>query len=208
MDTDQYVTSELHSLLASARSGCADAAARLLARYRPVLVLLAQREIPADLRAKADPSDIIQETLLAAHRGLPSFEGTTEAEFRAWLRQILITQTINLINRFRNTDKRDIGREISLDDDRVRPVVFNQLTAPDSTPSAQARHHEAREALHASLARLPDEYRQVILFRHQDRLSYGAIAQRLGKSEPAVRQMWTRAVKRLQQDFLTHDPAE
>jgi RNA polymerase sigma-70 factor (ECF subfamily) len=201
MPSDSTVVSELRSLLADARGGCAAATEQLLQQYRPLLVLLAEREVPADIRAKVGDSDVVQETLLAAHRGLAGFAGTTEAEFRAWLRQILVNQTANLVNRFRHTGKRATGREVSLDDSRMRPIVMDHLTAPDPTPSAQVRLDEERAALLDSLALLPDDHRQVVLWRHRDCLAYGEIAQRLGKTETAVRQIWARAVKRLQQEL-------
>jgi RNA polymerase sigma-70 factor (ECF subfamily) len=199
-----HVAYELQYLLSATRGGCRTAAARLFQEYRPLLVLLAEREIPPNLRAKVGLSDIVQDTLLAAHRDLPGFMGDTEAEFLAWLRQILVHQAINQVNRFR-TGKRDVGRELSLDDSRVRGAVADQLAESDPTPSTIIRQGEQREALVAGLDCLSQDARQVILFRHRDRQSYAEIARRMGKSEVAVRQLWTRGVKRLQLELRAHD---
>jgi RNA polymerase sigma-70 factor (ECF subfamily) len=200
-DLKSPVASDVPSLLAQVRAGSATALARLLQDYRPFLLLLAAREIPADVRAKAGLSDLVQDTLLAVHQGMPNFVGTSEAEFRAWLRKILVHQGTNLVNHFRHTAKRATGRELSLDDSRMRADLAGQLAAPDPTPSARARHNEEREAISAALARLPQEARAVVLLRHRERLPFADIARRLGKSEAAVRQIWARAVKRLQEGF-------
>jgi RNA polymerase sigma-70 factor (ECF subfamily) len=197
--------SDVPSLLVQARSGCPAAETRLLQEYRPFLRLLAGIEIPVDVRGKADLSDLVQDTLLAAHQGLPGFAGTTEAEFQAWLRRILARQATNLVNRFRHTAKRATGRERSLDDSRARSNVADQLAAPDATPSSHARHSEEREAIFAAVARLPEDARTVVLLRHCEFLSFDEIARRLGKTSAAVRQIWARAVQRLKQGFASSD---
>ena len=60
-----------------------------LERYRSWLGLLARLQVEPRFRAKFDPSDIVQQTMLEAVRDWPKFRGSTEAELAAWLRQIL-----------------------------------------------------------------------------------------------------------------------
>ena len=64
----------------AARAGSASALGRLLEVCRPHLLALAERELDADLRAKASPSDLVQETCLDGFRGFPRFIGQTEGE--------------------------------------------------------------------------------------------------------------------------------
>ena len=64
-------------------------AARALGRYRSWLGLLARLQVEPRFRAKFDPSDIVQQTMLEAVRDSPNFRGSTEAELAAWLRKIL-----------------------------------------------------------------------------------------------------------------------
>src|SRR5262245_60455945 len=89
---------------------------RLLESYRNYLRLMARASAQAVLRGKADPSDLVQETLLKAHRNFEQFRGGTEAKLVAWLRQILARNLADLARRYRSTDARQVSREQSLED--------------------------------------------------------------------------------------------
>jgi RNA polymerase sigma-70 factor (ECF subfamily) len=47
------------------------------------------------------------------------------------------------------------------------------------------------------LAQLPPHYREVIILRNLEGLPFEKIAQRMGRTSVAVRQLWTRAIRRL-----------
>ena len=89
---------------------------RLLESYRNYLRRLAHTGIDASLRGKADPSDLVQETLLKAHQHFDQFRGQTETELVAWLRQILTRNLADLVRRFKTAGTRTVTREQSLDD--------------------------------------------------------------------------------------------
>src|SRR5437879_13836878 len=75
-------------LIRRCRQGEEAARDELFARYRHYLWLLAQGQI-GGLRARCDPSDLVQQTLLEAFRDFAGFTGAHEAEVLAWLLQIL-----------------------------------------------------------------------------------------------------------------------
>ena len=77
-------------LLEQARRGDDAALGQLLELYRNYLRLVARSLISAALRVKLEPSDLVQETFLKAHREFAQFAGRSEPELVAWLRQILV----------------------------------------------------------------------------------------------------------------------
>src|SRR5438067_1820175 len=108
-------TPNVSRLIADARSEAPGALDRLLESYRNYLRLLARTGIDASLRGKADPSDLVQETLLKAHRHFGQFQGQTEAELAAWLRRILARNLTDLVRRFKAEGRRR-ARECPLGD--------------------------------------------------------------------------------------------
>jgi len=172
-----------------------------LNRHRSWLGLLARMQIDHDLRAKFDPSDVVQQTMLEAVRGWPQFRGETPQELAAWLRQILSRVLLREIRDLKVTGKRNIGREVSLDAalaDSSRRLC-DVLAGPGTSPGAIAEEHERALILAEALARLPDDYREVILLRNLQGFSHEQIAERLGRSVGATRMLWIRALTRLRE---------
>ena len=90
-------------LLALARAGDEEALGRLFERHIPLLKRWATGRLPRWARQVADTSDLVQETVIATLRNLPSFEARGEGALQAYLRHALI-------NRVRNEMRRAIVR--------------------------------------------------------------------------------------------------
>ena len=140
---------------------------RALERFRQYLLLVARQQIDEPLRGRLDPSDVVQQTLLEAHRNRDQFRGQTEAELAAWLRQILAHSLTDAIRALRRA-KRDMARERSLDValDQSSSKVEAWLAAEQSSPSQQAERHEQVLRLADALATLPDAQRESVVLRH------------------------------------------
>ena len=174
-----------------------------LERYRSWLGLLARLQVEPRFRAKFDPSDIVQQTLLEAVRGFPKFRGGTEAELAGWLRQILAHVLLHEVRQFAGPRRRDVGREVSLEQALAESSrrLGEALAAPGTSPSEQACRHELELRLADALARLPADYAEIILLRHAEGLSHEEAARRMGRGAGAVRMLWVRALARLRQEL-------
>ena len=87
-------------------------------------------------------------------------------------------------------------REVPLSD-RSSHQLAQRIYARDSTPSRQFHRKEATLALRQALALLPDPYREVVIMRWIEKLSYADIALVLEIEEAAARQRHGRALIRL-----------
>ncbi len=103
----QHDRSHLHR----AKRGELEEQGHLLESYRAYLRLLARLQIGDRVRQKLDESDVVQETLLEAHRDFCTFRGETEAELVGWLRKIMACKVSNMIRRFAGTKQRVIRLE-------------------------------------------------------------------------------------------------
>ena len=101
---------DLPKLLLLARAGCDTTWDQLVEQYRAYLILLARLQIGRRLQGKADASDLVQETFLQAYLHLGDFQGSTEAELVAWLREILASRLAKLVRRYYGTQSRNIRR--------------------------------------------------------------------------------------------------
>jgi RNA polymerase sigma-70 factor (ECF subfamily) len=181
-----------------AREGRDEALGDLLESYRNYLRLMAATCLDRDVRAKADASDVVQETLLQAHRSFGRFRGTTEREWVKWIRQILVNKIAELQRRF-SLKCRRVSRERSLEAamERSSLMLRNLVPARDNSPSQEAQRRERSVILADALAELDPEEREVVVLRNLRELDWNEIAARTGRSPDAARMLWTRALQRI-----------
>jgi RNA polymerase sigma-70 factor (ECF subfamily) len=186
-------------LLALARSSGGLAVGRLLELYRNYLALLARAQIRRHLQGRVDPSDMVQETFLAAHRDFARFRGTTEAELVSWLRQILAARLTDLVRQHVGARRRDVRLERRLGDElnRSSAALDAGLADQQPSPSQLAARREQAVLLADALRTLPPDYAEVIVLRHLEGLSFPEVAERMGRSAGSVEKLWVRALVRL-----------
>jgi RNA polymerase sigma-70 factor (ECF subfamily) len=198
--------SDVEQLLDDARQGQREPLGQLLQLYQNYLNILATTQLDRRLRRRMNASDLVQETMLAAHRDFGKFRGSTEREFLAWLRQILIHCLHHAIETHVKAQRRDVRCEISIDQvglalDRSATNFANALADPGPSPSTPARQRERAVALADQLAKLRPEYRDVIVLRNLQGLSFEEIAERMDRKTGAVRMLWLRAVEKFKQVY-------
>jgi RNA polymerase sigma-70 factor (ECF subfamily) len=190
-------------LVVLARAGSGPALGQLLQLYRNYLTLLARLQIGRRLQGKADAADLVQETFLEAATHFAQFRGTSEAELAAWLRQILVSRLAKLVRHYCATQRRDVRLERQLADELEQSSCCLNLglAAPGSTPSQRAARREQSVLLADALGRLPEDYGEVLVLHHLQRLPFPEVAREMGRSLDSVKKLWLRGLARLRRSL-------
>jgi RNA polymerase sigma-70 factor, ECF subfamily len=185
-------------LLSQARRGSGAAVGNLLDLYRGYLKLLARVQLRHQHRG-GDPSDVVQEVFLRAHKAFSQFRGTTEAELTAWLRQILARCLADWHRAGERKGRHRAASAIGAELDRSTHDWAARLVSPRESPSRSAERREAAVLLAQALERLPADYREAIVLRQLEELSSEEVARRMGRSVDSVRKLWARGMVELRQ---------
>lgn len=169
-----------------------------LERLRGYLKSIAVVKLGSRLQAKLDPADVVQQTMLDAHRDLHQFRGDDEAQLKAWLRKIL-ANNLNGIFRDYQAQRRDARREVpmTIQVERSSQGLERVLAADQTSPSQLAQRNERYEQLAAALSRLPEEQRMAVILKHIEGWPLADIAQEMGNSDAAIGGLLKRGLKKL-----------
>jgi RNA polymerase sigma-70 factor (ECF subfamily) len=167
-------------------------------RYRSALLLLARALLARQPLADRSASDLVQDTLLEAHRDLGQFRGGTEEELFAWLRKMLRHAFLDACDRAR-AGKRDVARKTLEADLTVSFAGLDELLiAPDTSPSERAARNEELNRLADALLQLPADQHEAVSLRDVVGLPLADVARRMGRTPAAVAGLLFRGRKRLQ----------
>jgi RNA polymerase sigma-70 factor (ECF subfamily) len=148
------------------------------------------KQLPEALLRKVAVSDVLQDAYLVALRRLGDFEGDSDVAFRSWLAQIVDLKVREALRQYLGTQKREIGREVSVDD----AVLARREGVP--SPSQMAAAGELGEAVRRAWDRLRPDDREVLWLLQEEGLSFAEAAERMGRSEVATRKLYGRALSR------------
>jgi RNA polymerase sigma-70 factor, ECF subfamily len=175
--------------------------------YRSYLAVLARGQIPQSMQARLDASDIVQDTLLEAHRKREQFEGGNDpGQLAGWLRQLL---SFNLIDAMRTQQRgrRDVRREQvirnSIDESAIG--LEHLLVADDTSPSVQVDRHAQVLRIANAIESLPEHQRVAIVMRYCQQGTLEEISQHLAKSKSAVAGLLKRGLATLRQQLTEHE---
>lgn len=171
------------NIIARARRGDADAFEQLVVAYRDQVFRLALRMCGNE----ADADEVAQEAFLSAWKALPNFRG--DSRFSTWLYQLTSHAAIDLMRRKK--------RQIAAED-------ITEVSAPDPAPGPQqqAEQSETRQAVRDAMAQLSPEYRQIVVLRFLQELSYEEIGAVLKLPPGTVKSRLNRAKAQLK-DILS-----
>jgi RNA polymerase sigma-70 factor, ECF subfamily len=166
-----------------------------LEHHRPYLCLLARKHLHRRLWRLIDPSDVVQITLLDAHRKSEQCRGQTEGERCAWLRTMLMNDLNEAMRKFGRIA--DYEQQIQQAVDQSSVWIEKSLVAEQSSPSQIAIGHEELKRQADALAQLPDAEREVVTLVHYFDWKQAEIAAHVGRTRPAVAGLLCRGLKKL-----------
>jgi RNA polymerase sigma-70 factor (ECF subfamily) len=171
-----------------------------LERFRAYLRLLARQQLGAQLRAKIDESDLVQQTFKEAIEAWGQFQGKGDEVLAGWLRKALAHNLVDAARSF-GRGKRDMAQERRLEEalEASSCRLGALLAADQSSPSERAVKVEEILRLAGALDKLPEAQREAIELQYLQGASQTEIAARLDRSEPAVAGLVRRGLKKLRE---------
>ena len=152
-------------LIADALQGDQKAYEALLARHNKAIFHVVMKIV----RNREEAQDLVQETFMKAFNALASYR--SEYRFSTWLYKIAANCAIDFVRKKR-IEALSLDKPIETRDGRV------EFEVPDSSwdPEQDLVRKQKLKSIEEAIDSLPDKYREVIIFRHQDDKPYEEIA--------------------------------
>jgi RNA polymerase sigma-70 factor (ECF subfamily) len=170
-------------LVVSARAGDQAAFAALVGRYEARIVRLVRGMVP-----ESDTEDVTQESFLKAFRKIGNFDG--RSSFYTWLYRIAANTAMDWRKKERHR------RHAPLPEG---PEGEDAVPSLEAGPETATSRRELAARIDAAIASLPEKYREILLLREIEGLSYEEISKELGMSKGTVESRLFRARERLRE---------
>ncbi|MHC4133553.1 MAG: sigma-70 family RNA polymerase sigma factor [Planctomycetota bacterium] len=178
-----------------------EAFAALVQRLRGRLEMWISLRMGPLLRARLTEEDVLQETLLHAHRSLPDFRDQGQGSFRRWMFSVAENRLRDL-HKYHAAQKRDAAREAQIGPrSPAESQLLQSLSASGTSPSSAAHRRDLVSSLAESIARLPEPLRDVLVLRAIEERTFKEIAQQLEKPPATVKGLYVRALKSLRDEL-------
>ena len=171
----------------------------LLRRYRPLLRAIVAGEIDPNLRAKVDPSDLVQEACLEVAKSIEKINSTRSPQFLAYLKQIVMNKLHDVRRRFLISQKRNASLESKAS---VQQIVNHAELQDRQDALEDLINEELLDRTRLALSKLPLEVKKVLHMRFVRGMTYSEIGQKLERTEDDVRMLIKRWLSRVQQEVL------
>ena len=174
-------------LLREARQGSSEALGELYARYGARLLAFIRMRLGRDLRSGLESRDFLKATLMKSFQRLEQFEGGDGTALMGWLMRIAENEIRDRVD-YEHRQRRDMRAAVPIDAGGM------EIAARVRSALSDAVVNEEAERLGAALERLDPDYREVIVLRKLEELSFKEIGVRLARSEDACRMLLARAM--------------
>lgn len=190
---------ELETIRAAA-GGDRAAFERVVSAYAARIRWLIQMRLDPAVRARVSVDDVMQDVLVVVSDRIRRLVIDHERAFWAWLCKVIEQRLIDVRRRHVRGALRDVRREQPLDAARPGASMLrlaDVLADSATSPSANLRSAEQREAVAAAMQRLPASYREVILLRVFEGQNVAETAEIMGRTPGAISVLLNKAIKRL-----------
>ncbi len=159
------------ALVAALKAGSEEAFGLLIAQYsQPIYTLIAR-----SLQDPADAADITQEVFIKVFRSIRSFQG--ESSLRTWMYRIALHEASNQRRWWTRHKRQELTIDAPLGPEEDDQCLGALLADGQSSPLECAQNGELKSRVEASLRRLPEVFRTVVVLREMEGFSYEEIAE-------------------------------
>ncbi len=163
------------------------------------LLRMIEVRLQPELRRRVDANDVLQESFMEAYRQLRLGVSAPKFSTLVWLRLIVGQQLVAIYRKYCMTQKRDIGREVSISEGKVQAnpsatSIF--LVGTLTSPSVAARRYELTIKIRECLEKLSPTDREILSLRHFEQLSNRETAEELNLDPNVASVMYLRALKK------------
>ncbi len=160
-------TAAAESLVNALRAGSEEAYETLIDRFhQPVYNLVCRT-----MDNPEDASDVVQEVFLKVYRNIGAFRG--HSSLKTWIYRIAVNEAHN----WRRWFRRRRGQEVGLDADGEGSLPGRLLTDPGRSPFQDALQGETCELIQDALEKLNPSFREAVVLRDLEDLSYEEIVE-------------------------------
>jgi RNA polymerase sigma-70 factor (ECF subfamily) len=172
------------------KAGEAEAFDELVTHYAANIYAVLKRLTEDEEEAR----DLTQETFLSALKAIKNFRG--EADLKTWLYRIAVNESRN---RFRWWKRRHRSAIVSLDAEnpQTKTAMHESISDTAENPEAETLRRERERALSRALTELPTNFREVIVLRDLEGLSYEEVAATLETNVGTVKSRIARGREEL-----------
>lgn len=188
-------------MLARVKHGDPAAAQIFFERYRPYLRVICALQLPRLCQHREDASDIVQQTLIDAARGIVALRGQTQGEFEGWLATLLERNILQSVRR-NTAERRDVRREAAdLQISDSAQLVWQSLHGDQLSPESVIFLGEAALQLAEALEHLPEDQRTAIELRYLGQEPLKSIAEQMSMTTGAVAGHLRRGLENLRKSL-------
>jgi RNA polymerase sigma-70 factor (ECF subfamily) len=199
--TELDADAQTQRLLDEVRSGDGAAFDRLFALHRPALRRFVALRFDPHVRARLDPSDVVQETQMEAYRRMGDFLERQPMPFHVWLRKTAFDRLLKLRRTHVEAARRSVERELGWPDESSL-LLARPFLDPGPAPDDRLARAELARQVNRALAELTETEREILLMRNVEEMPYREIGCILDLDPAAARKRYGRALLRLRAVLL------